>query len=244
MNRETAPDALVSDIRSGLSTYIWKPWKVILFGLAATFILGGIVFNLIPKPEEPTSPKPSTSEQQNRVPEFTPPAPGDSDLSEKPSGGGIQGLLPELDDIGSNPTSPSDRSTPPDHPPEAPPPTSDPTTPAGPTPALDAGSTETDPLSPAFVRHGFGFFIGFCVGFALRSLFRFSLILVGVQVMVLAVFSSLGWVEVRWDVITQAWEGYSADLSGQFETFRTFLAGEIPSAALSAAGFYTGLRRK
>ncbi|MGE3166233.1 MAG: FUN14 domain-containing protein [Planctomycetota bacterium] len=114
--------------------------------------------------------------------------------------------------------------------------------PPNPAPQVDL-APERDSWSPAFLRGGFGFFMGFCIGYATRMFVRMAAVVVGINLLLLAWFSYLGWVDVRWDAMQTQLDAWFAGLRDDFGSFQTFLAGSLPSAALGGLGLFTGLKR-
>lgn len=98
--------------------------------------------------------------------------------------------------------------------------------------------------SPAFLRGGFGFFMGFCIGFAMRLFVRMAAVVIGFNLLAIAWFSYLGWVDVRWDIVQAQLDGWFTGLRDEFASFQAFLAGSLPSTALGGLGLFTGLKRK
>ena len=106
----------------------------------------------------------------------------------------------------------------------------------------EAPSPAAEVWSPALFRLGFSFFIGFAVAYALRSFVKLSLISAGFFVMALLGMQYAGFVEINWTLIGQQYESAGAWLSGQFDSFRTFVTGELPSAAGALGGLGLGFK--
>jgi uncharacterized membrane protein (Fun14 family) len=115
--------------------------------------------------------------------------------------------------------------------------------PAGGTAAPAPAPAEESPLSPALLRGGISFFAAFAVAFALRSFVRLGLVFVGLFAGVLFLFAQAGWVEVHWNLIDDSFRHFASGLSSQFESFKTFVTGSLPSAGLAGLGFFTGIRK-
>lgn len=112
------------------------------------------------------------------------------------------------------------------------------------------GSTENNmqgenaqPWSPALFRGGVGLFLGFAMGFVLRLFVRMVAIVVGVQLLALFVFSYLGWVEVHWGAIDTHVKGWFTSWGSEFNSFRSFVTGHLPSTVLATLGTWVGWRR-
>jgi uncharacterized membrane protein (Fun14 family) len=115
--------------------------------------------------------------------------------------------------------------------------------PVGTPDATDDGLGVRD-LSPFMVKGGFGLFIGFAIGFAMRAFLRLAVVVVGFYLLVLTMMAYVGWIEIHWNLMENQFAGLLESLGGQFESFRTFLTGAIPASGLTAAGFVVGLRRR
>ena len=97
--------------------------------------------------------------------------------------------------------------------------------------------------SPAMVRGGFGFFVGFAVGLALRMFFRISMIVIGLNLLVLMGLSEMGWLDVRWDIMQEQFDHWSSRFGDEFSQFKTLVAGSLPTVGLSGLGMFTGFRK-
>lgn len=97
--------------------------------------------------------------------------------------------------------------------------------------------------SPFFVKGGFSFFVGFCIGYALRAFFKISAVALGVVFLVIFGLQQLGVVDVDWDTAGELYDSALAKLSDEFQSFKGFITGSLPSAALAGLGLYTGFKR-
>ncbi|MEM7166094.1 MAG: FUN14 domain-containing protein [Planctomycetota bacterium] len=116
-------------------------------------------------------------------------------------------------------------------------------------PGLGPDGTElqgdsNQPWSPALFRGGFGLFLGFAVGIALRLFLRMLGIVIGAQLLVLFLFSYLGWVEVHWETIDQHVKGWFASWGEEFASFQRFVTGHLPSTGLAGVGAWVGWKRQ
>jgi len=107
-----------------------------------------------------------------------------------------------------------------------------------------AGDDLIEEWSPAMIRGGFGFFAGFAVGLVLRIFLRLSIIIVGLNLLLLLGLSYIGWLDVRWDTMEAQLSQWMVSLEEQFTQFKTFIAGSLPTVGLSGAGLFTGFRRR
>jgi len=106
------------------------------------------------------------------------------------------------------------------------------------------GSLEMRDLSPFMVKGGFGLFIGFAIGFAIRAFLRLAIVIVGFYLLVLGMMAYAGLIEIHWNLMDTQFTNLLSFLAGQFESIQTFLTGAIPASGLTALGFVVGLRRK
>lgn len=97
--------------------------------------------------------------------------------------------------------------------------------------------------SPFFVKGGFSFFVGFCIGYALRAFFKISAVALGLVFLVLFGLEYGGLVEIDWAAAGGLYDSAIAKLSDEFESFKGFITGSLPSAGLAGLGLYTGFKR-
>ncbi|MCP5518965.1 MAG: FUN14 domain-containing protein [Verrucomicrobiales bacterium] len=99
-------------------------------------------------------------------------------------------------------------------------------------------------LSPFMLKGGFGLFIGFAMGFAVRAFLRLAMVIVGFYCLLLTMMAYLGWVEVHWNLMENQFTQFTTLLSSQLQSFKSFLTGAIPALGMTAGGFLVGLRRR
>lgn len=99
-------------------------------------------------------------------------------------------------------------------------------------------------LSPTFLKGGFGMFVGFAIGFAIRAFLRLAVLIVGVYMLALTLMAYAGWVEIHWDVMGDQFDQLVENLDAQFKSFKAFLTGSIPTSGMAALGFFVGLKKK
>ncbi len=109
--------------------------------------------------------------------------------------------------------------------------------------AADPGVGTRD-VSKTLVKGGFGMFMGFAIGFAIRAFVKLATVIIGFYFLTLTMLAYLGWIEIHWSVIESQTNGLITNLGAQFESFKTFLTGSIPSGGASAVGLAMGLRKK
>jgi uncharacterized membrane protein (Fun14 family) len=113
-----------------------------------------------------------------------------------------------------------------------------------PTPRTTDSSFDFRDLSPFMVKGGFGLFIGFAIGFAIRAFLRLAIVIVGFYLLMLTMMAYVGLIEVHWNLMDTQFTNLLSFLGRQFESIKTFLTGAIPASSLTALGFVVGLRRK
>ncbi|MHC5066723.1 MAG: FUN14 domain-containing protein, partial [Planctomycetota bacterium] len=107
-----------------------------------------------------------------------------------------------------------------------------------------AESSDSDGAwSPALIRGGISFFAAFCLAFAFRTFLRLALVFIGIWAASLFFLDHLGWIEVHWTVIDQAFRDMTANIGRQFESVRTLVTGSLPSAGLAGLGLFTGFKK-
>ena len=125
---------------------------------------------------------------------------------------------------------------------------------------LVAGGGESDPgtatvgepaegeaqgsLSPFFLKGGFGFFLGFAMGYALRAFFKLALLVCGVFALGLTALAYTGLVEIDWTTMGGYFDAFVERVRAEAGDFRTFLTGSLPSAGMAALGLVAGFRRR
>lgn len=106
-----------------------------------------------------------------------------------------------------------------------------------------AGAEAPSPWTPFLLKGGFSFFIGFCVGFALRAFFKISALAVGALALALFLLSYAGVVSVDWETLGGWFDRARVALGEELASFRTFVAGSLPSAATASLGLFSGFKR-
>lgn len=119
-----------------------------------------------------------------------------------------------------------------------------------PEPASTPPDTMTDPnlgsrdFSTLFVKGGFGLFMGFAIGFAVRAFIKLATVIIGFYFLTLIMMSYMGWIEIHWHIIEGQFDGLVSNLGAQFQSFKAFLTGGIPSGGAAATGLAMGLRKQ
>lgn len=120
-----------------------------------------------------------------------------------------------------------------------------PTNPGETEPASKNSDPETlNEWSPTFLKGGAGLFMGFCVGFAIRSFIKLGSVILGFYVLSLLMLSWLGWIDINYPEIDNQLGDLSENFKGQFESFKAFLSGAIPTTGMAGFGFFAGLKKK
>ncbi len=109
------------------------------------------------------------------------------------------------------------------------------------------GPAEAEPdktWSPVFLKLGFGFFVGFSMGFALRVFLSTALAFCGFFCIGLFALGQGGLVTVEWEAMGSLFDQFATTVGEQFQNLHAFLSGALPSAGLGTFGLYAGLRRR
>ncbi len=120
---------------------------------------------------------------------------------------------------------------------------------AGGTTIIGDGSTppepETAPLwAPLLAKGGLSFFVAFCVGYALRTFLKGTMLVIGGVALAIFGLQKAGIVgEIDWAVAQGYWDDLTAGVGRQFESLRAFITGSLPSAASAGLGLVAGFRR-
>jgi uncharacterized membrane protein (Fun14 family) len=109
-------------------------------------------------------------------------------------------------------------------------------------PDAEASSAASD-WSPALMKGGMSFIVGFCVGYAFRTFFRISAVMMGLVFLAVFGLSYAGVVQVDWTAINTFFDRAVAAVKDQVGSFQTFVAGSLPSAGLAGAGLFTGFKK-
>ncbi len=96
--------------------------------------------------------------------------------------------------------------------------------------------------SPFLVKGGFGFVVGFCLGYALRAFFKLSAIALGVVFLALFGLQHFQIVTIDWSAFSRFYDDLVARFSGQFENIEGALRGSLSSVAMAGLGLLTGFK--
>lgn len=97
--------------------------------------------------------------------------------------------------------------------------------------------------SPFFVKGGFSFFVGFCIGYALRTFFKVSAVALGLVFLLLFGLEYVGFIQVDWASAGELYDQVVARLSGELESLKGFVTGSLPSVGLAGLGLFAGFKR-
>jgi len=115
--------------------------------------------------------------------------------------------------------------------------------PAGDPSATEATGHPLDIWSPALFQLGFSFFVGFSMGYAVRSFVKVSLIGIGLMLLFLFGLEYFGLITVDWVAVEGKYDGLMGWLQNEFGSFQNFVTGALPSAASGMGGLVLGFRR-
>lgn len=114
----------------------------------------------------------------------------------------------------------------------------------GESPSGSEGSSALGDWSPFFLKGGFSFFVAFCVGYALRSFFKISILALGAIFMVLFALSYIDFITVEWSALEGVYDKAFARIKEEAQGFKTFITGSLPSAGLAGLGLFAGFKRR
>ena len=103
-------------------------------------------------------------------------------------------------------------------------------------------STEPD-WAPGFLKMGFAFFVCFAIGFAARKFVKIGLVIAGGVFALFFLGQYLGFLDVKWEVMSQYWDGFTSKLGTQFESAKAFVTGSLPATGMGGVGLYAGFRQ-
>jgi uncharacterized membrane protein (Fun14 family) len=122
-------------------------------------------------------------------------------------------------------------------------PPEDPTREPGSDPDASAATDRPSDWSPFFIKGGFSFFVGFCIGYALRAFFKISAVALGLVFLVLFALQYFELIQVDWAAADTLFDAAVDKVAGELGSVKGFVTGSLPSAALAAGGLYAGFKR-
>lgn len=111
----------------------------------------------------------------------------------------------------------------------------------------DGAPEEDEPSTlwaPLLAKGGLSFFVAFCIGYALRTFLKGTMLVVGVVALAIFGLQKAGILgEIDWAKAQGYWDDLTAGIGSQFESLKTFVTGSLPSAASGGVGLMAGFRR-
>jgi uncharacterized membrane protein (Fun14 family) len=109
---------------------------------------------------------------------------------------------------------------------------------------LGAAPEDESLWAPLAMKGGLAFAIAFAIGFALRTFMALTMVVMGVVALAIFGLQKAGIVgEIDWNVAEGHWDALTANVGRQFESFKTFVSGSLPSAGAGTVGLVSGFRR-
>ena len=99
------------------------------------------------------------------------------------------------------------------------------------------------PWNKFLMKGGFSLFIGFCIGYVLRTFFKISMLVVGVIAIALFGLSYAGVVNVDWSLMEGHWNDLVARVKDEGSNFKSFITGNLPSAGMASLGLFAGFKK-
>ena len=98
--------------------------------------------------------------------------------------------------------------------------------------------------APLLAKGGLSFFIAFCIGYALRTFLKGTMLVIGVVALAIFGLQKAGIVDnINWEKAQGYWDSLTANVGEQFESLKTFVTGSLPSAGSGGVGLVAGFRR-
>lgn len=113
-----------------------------------------------------------------------------------------------------------------------------------PSTGAEPAAEEDSGWSMFFVKGGFSLFLGFCIGYALRTFLKVSMVAFGIVGLCILGLSYGGVLDVDWARISAAFDGIASRVKDEAQGFQTFLTGSLPAAGMAGLGLVTGLKRR
>lgn len=99
-----------------------------------------------------------------------------------------------------------------------------------------------DTWSPMLFRTGFGFFAGFCVGYAARAFLKIAALSLGLVFLLLVGLQYTGVIDVDWTAVQHGYAVIGRWLQAQFTSIHQFVTGYLPSTTMGGLGLLAGFK--
>ena len=91
---------------------------------------------------------------------------------------------------------------------------------------------------------GFSFFVGFAIGFAVKTFLKIMFFVVGTMLLVLFVLQYNGMIHVNWASFEGSYNALITWISPHLGGLKNFITANLSSAAMAGLGLFWGLRRR
>ena len=91
---------------------------------------------------------------------------------------------------------------------------------------------------------GFSFFVGFAIGFAVKTFLKIAFFLAGTILLILFTLQYNGMIEVNWAGFEVAYNGIIAWVTPHLGGLKSFATANLSSASMASLGLFLGLRKK
>jgi uncharacterized membrane protein (Fun14 family) len=107
-----------------------------------------------------------------------------------------------------------------------------------------AAAAPGESLSPALMKGGLGFFLGFCMGYAIRTFFRISAFVIGAAALIVFGLMYAGLLpQPDWSSLSEHFNHLVARIKEQASGLQAFVEGNLHSTGAAAAGLFTGFKK-
>jgi len=95
-----------------------------------------------------------------------------------------------------------------------------------------------------FTYMGFSFFVGFAIGFAVKTFLKILFFLSGTVFIILFLLEYNDLIDVKWEAFEQIYNSLIAWVSPHLGGLKNFITANLSSAGMAALGLFWGLRKK
>ncbi len=97
--------------------------------------------------------------------------------------------------------------------------------------------------SPALIKGGLSFLVGFCLGFVFRVFLKLTALVIGLNLAIYFGLSQIGVLEIHWEILNGYFDRLVTGFGDDFSELRKVLTGSLPSVGLATLGLFVGYRK-